>query len=325
MVQYLSPFIPHLSDLTAPLRCLLKKDAQFTWSATQQDAFNALKDNITSATTLNYFNPKLKTKIQVDASLKGLGAALIQTDPREPDKERIVAFASKSLTETETRYANIEREFLAIVFGVERFHTYVYGDTFEVESDHKPLESIQLKNLAQAPPRLQRMMLRLQPYNLTVRYRKGSEMQLADFLSRYHPRPGETIHMDKTIHAVQWSNSKLESLRKETKSDPVLVMLARTIQDGWPGKASELPKDLKPFWSIKDYLSLEDGIILKGYQVLVPASLQEDVLDQLHSQCHQGVEKTRLLARKCIFWPNINDHIAEKFGNCSVCNTFQNS
>jgi transposase InsO family protein len=325
IVQYLSPFIPHLSDMTAPLRGMLKKDVQFTWSSTQQDAFDALKARITSATTLNYFDPKLKTKIQVDASLKGLGAALIQTDPKEPDKERVVAFASKSLTDTETRYANIEREFLAVVFGVERFHTYVYGDTFEVESDHKPLEAIQLKNLAQAPPRLQRMMLRLQPYNLTVRYRKGSEMQLADFLSRYHPRPGKTIHMDKTIHAVQWSNPKLESLRQETKTDPVLAKLTQIIQDGWPSTASELPKDLKSFWSLKDYLSIEDGIILKGHQVLVPTSLQEDILEQLHSQCHQGVEKTRLLARRCIFWPNINSHIADKVGSCQTCNTFQNS
>jgi len=326
MIQYLAPFIPSLSEQTAPLRSLLKKDVEFNFSATHERSFQKLKNCISQDTTLRYYDPKLDTKIQVDASMRGLGAALIQEDPNEPGVERVIAFASKSLTATESRYANIERECLAVVFGVEKFHTYIYGSkTVIIESDHKPLEAIHLKNLAQAPPRLQRMLLRLQPYDIRIQYRKGSEMLIADFLSRYSPNKGEEIQLEHTIHAIQWSDKKLTQLKTETKCDQVLSKLSKTIHEGWPQRCSELPADLRPFWTIKDYLSIDDGIILKGEQIVIPKTLQDDILNQLHSQCHQGIEKTRLLARKCVFWTNINTDIAEKVGNCLSCNTYQNS
>ena len=100
--------------------------------------------------------------VQVDASQRGLGACLLQEG--EP-----IAYASKSLTDTETRYANIERELLAIVFACQWFNTYVLGRPFTVESDHKPLEMIHQKSLASAPPRLQRMLLQLQRYDVTIK------------------------------------------------------------------------------------------------------------------------------------------------------------
>ena len=253
MVQYLSPFIPHLSDQTAPLKDLLRKDVIFTWTSTHHKAFQSLKDSIASTSSLHFFNPVYETKIQVDASTKGLGAALIQVDPSKPDEERVIAFASKSLTQTESRYANIECEFLAVVFGAEKFHTYIYGKKVTIESDHKPLESIHLKNLAQAPPRLQRMMLRLQQYDLQIKYRKGSELQLADFLSRYRPNPKEgELALDHTIHSIQWSDTKLAKLRSESQQDQTLSALSNVVMEGWPSKCSDLPTILKPYWTIKD-------------------------------------------------------------------------
>ena len=194
--------------------------------------FNLLKKTITESVILNYFKPEYNTKIQVDASGKGLGAALIQTDPAKPDHEYMIAFASKSLSDVEQRYANIEREMLAVVFGIERFHTYVYGSSFQVESDHKPLENIVLKNLAQAPPRLQRMLLRLQHYDFVIHHRKGSEMQLADFLSRFSPKKAPEIEMEHTIHSVQWSEEKLTALREETATDSTLSFPKSYAVDG---------------------------------------------------------------------------------------------
>ena len=326
MVQYLSPFIPHLSTQTAPLRELLKKEAVFSWNASHTSAFQTIKKSISNASTLHYFNPKLETKIQVDASQKGLGAALIQIDPAAPESERVIAFASKSLTEVERRYANIEREFLAVVFGAEKFHTYIYGAKVLVESDHKPLETIQLKNLAQAPPRLQRMMIRLQQYDIQIKYRKGSELLLADFLSRYKPNASEhEIVLEQTVHAIKWSDEKLSLLRQQTKTDHTLSALTDIIINGWPAKCSDLPNSLKPYWTVKDYMSIDNGIILKGHQVVVPQTLQEDILSQLHGMSHQGIEKTRLLAKKCVFWPNINRDIADEVGGCLTCNTYVNS
>ncbi|GFN85683.1 retrovirus-related pol polyprotein from transposon 297-like protein [Plakobranchus ocellatus] len=115
--------------------------------------------------------------MQCDASSTGLGACLLQ-------EGRPVAYASRALTECETRYAQIEREMLAIVFAAERFSNYIYGREIEVQSDHRPLETITKKSLHTASPRLQTMMLRLMRYNLHVKYTPGSQMYIADTLSR---------------------------------------------------------------------------------------------------------------------------------------------
>lgn len=326
MAQYLSAHIPHLSEITAPLRGLTKKDTDFRWTGTHQKCFDDIKQAIASATTLHYFNPQYQTKIQVDASKVGLGAALIQVDPDEPNRERVVAFASKSLSQVETRYANIERECLAVVFGVEKFHTYVYGSSVVVESDHKPLESICQKNLAQAPPRLQRMLLRLQPYDICVKYRKGTELQLADFLSRYKPNvSGGHIEMEQTIHSVRWSNDKIQSLKRATAEDEKLSMLLDIVRQGWPTDCRDLPKSLRIYWSLRDYISIDNGILTKGQQIIIPEILRQDILSQLHNHSHQGIEKTQLLARKSVYWPGINSDIANTVGQCHICNTYRNS
>ena len=138
MVTYLAPFIPQLSSHTAALRGLLKNDVEYSWNATYQVTFDKLKSLVCEDTTLRYFNMKKPVTIQVDASGKGLGAALIQDDGP-------VAFASKVLTPTEQRYANNERELLACVFGTECFRTYVFGRHFTIESNHKSLEQISMK------------------------------------------------------------------------------------------------------------------------------------------------------------------------------------
>jgi len=177
MVTYLAAYIPHLSDCTNDLRKLLKKDTEYQWHSEHQQAFEKLKHLINNTNTLQYFDPRKPTTIQVDASLYALGAALIQ-------EGKVIAYASKSLTDAETRYANNERELLACVFGAEKFHTYVFGAPFVIESDHQSLEMITKKSLSAAPARLQRMLLRLQRYDYTIRYRPGKEMVLADSLSR---------------------------------------------------------------------------------------------------------------------------------------------
>ena len=145
MVTYLSPFVPSLSSFTVPLCGLLKKDVEFTWNETYQDAFDSVKCLVCSDTTLHYFDVCRSVIIQVDASKKGLGAALLQDG-------HPLTFASKVLTPTEQHYTNIEHELLACVFG--------HG--FTIDSNHKPLEQIMLKNLADEPTCLQQMLLCLQ-------------------------------------------------------------------------------------------------------------------------------------------------------------------
>ena len=160
---HLYPFVPSLSSFTAPLHGLLKKDAEFTWNETYQDAFDSVKSLVCSDTTLHYFDICRPVIIQVDASKKGLSTALLQDG-------HPVAFVSKVLTPTEQHYANIECELLTCIFGADWFCTYVFGHEFTIESDHKPLEQIMLKNLAEAPACLQRMLLCLQDYDIHIKY-----------------------------------------------------------------------------------------------------------------------------------------------------------
>ena len=158
MNQFLGPFLRKLSHQTAVLRKLCSVESEWVWTTCHQRAFDTLKEQVCNTVNLCYFDKNLSTKVQVDSSLLGLGAALIQTT--SDNQERVIAFASKSLTDTESRYANIEREMLAVVFGTERFHTFLYGSKCVVESDHKPLAAIHLKNISHAPARLQRRLLR---------------------------------------------------------------------------------------------------------------------------------------------------------------------
>ena len=321
MVQYLAPFIPNLSDKTSILRGLIKKDTPWDWTPMHQSAFQAIKDEICNTVTLSYFNLAHETRIQVDASMKGLGATLIQI---EDGREKVIAFASKALSPTEERYANIEREMLAVVFGAERFYTFVYGSSFTVESDHKPLESIHLKSISQAPPRLQRMLLRIQPYDMKIKYRPGKELLLADALSRIQPRQGGTINLEKTIHCVRWSEEKLDDVRRQTDTDAELQPLMEVVTRGWLEDAKMLPKCLRSYWSIKDFLAVEDGILMKGQRLMIPKCLQREVLERLHVS-HQGIEKTRLRARTCVYWRGIDKDIEDMVVKCSACLEFSKS
>ena len=198
MVTYPSPFILGLSTLTAPLHELLKKDTDFTWNCTYNATFQHVKDAVISDTILRYFDPSLPVTIQVDVSQAGLGAALLQNN-------KPIAFASKALTKAECHYTNPEREMLAVVFGAERFRTYIYGRSFTIESDHKPLESIFQKNLADMPAQVQYMLLCLQSYDYIISYCPSKEMALPDTLSCFSPHPGPDSPLDIAIHHAHLS------------------------------------------------------------------------------------------------------------------------
>jgi hypothetical protein len=177
MVNYLAKFIPGMSEITAPLRELLKKNVHWHWTEKHQEAFEKIKEILSTNRVLRYYDVTKPVILQTDASSKGLGAVLLQDGFP-------IAYASRSMTATQVRYAQIEKELLAVVFACERFHQYIYGKTVEVHSDHKPLESILKKPLATAPARLQRMLLRLQKYDINLVYKQGKLLQVADTLSR---------------------------------------------------------------------------------------------------------------------------------------------
>ena len=321
MTTYLSDHIPKFSEKTATLRSLLKQDSVFLWDKQYDEAFTNLKKEMSRAVELKYYNPAEATTVEVDGSMKGLGAALIQNG-------RPVAFASKALTQTEANYSNIERECLAVIHGIHRFHNYLYGSNFQVVSDHKPLQSIFNKPLHAAPPRLQRMLLKVQGYNFDVSYRPGHTMTLADTLSRL-PNMENTAQLNLPCHVdninmdlMNFSHDKQHQLKADTASDQTLRLLSQVIFEGWPNEIKSVDPKVREYWNHRDELALQDGIIFKGRRVVIPPTLREDILKQLHYG-HQGIEKTRLLAKEHVFWPRINKDIEEVCTSCQPCQHLQ--
>ena len=179
MVNYQSMFIPELSSKSAPLRSLLDKKNEWTWEEAQETAWSQLKEALTEQPVLHFYDCKLPTKISADASKDGLGAVLLQQHDQDWCP---VAYASRSMTDAETRYAQIEKELLAITYACERFHQYILGQQVEVETDHKPLIPLFTKPLCDCPLRIQRLMIRVQRYDLKVSYTPGKYMFTADAL-----------------------------------------------------------------------------------------------------------------------------------------------
>ncbi|CAB3991427.1 transposon Tf2-1 poly [Paramuricea clavata] len=257
--------------------------------------------------------------LQVDASSKGLGAVLLQ-------ENKPIAFAPKALIPAESRYANIERELLAVVYGCEKFHTYLYGRQFVVESDHRPLEQIQKKNLDMAPPRLQRMLLRLQPYDCIIKYKPGKEMVIADTLSRLSPKEGDEIPgmQVKIHHLVEFTPVELQQIKDETAKDGTLQILTEQVMQGWPDSIKKTQQAIKPYWNNRDDISIQEGVLLLGSRIIVPKSLRQKILQEIHSG-HQGMEKCKLRAKSCVYWPGIYKEIENMVAPCCACKKFQNS
>ena len=160
--------------------------------------------------------------MQVDALQVGLGAALLQNG-------KPMAFASKALTETKCQYANIEREMVAAIFRAERFQTYIYGRSFTIESDHKPLESISQKNLADTPAHLQCMLLHVEGYDYTICYHPSKEMALPDTLFWFSPHPGPNIPLNIAIHYAHLSPERKEAFQQAFVSNPEMHPLTNMI------------------------------------------------------------------------------------------------
>ena len=194
MANYSSRFISGYATITAPLRELTRKENPWKWTERHNNALAQLKEALASAPVTFYFDPDKETEIVVDASPVGLGAILAQVDPKSNDRHT-VSYASRSLTETEQRYSQTEREALAVVWACEHLHLYIYGKPLTAYTDHKPLIAIYGNPASQPPARIQRWALRLQPYQLTVRYRPG-DGNPADYMSR-HPLSRHRHTVDK--------------------------------------------------------------------------------------------------------------------------------
>ena len=320
MTKFLSQYIPNESTITSPLRLLLKKGVPWNWTAKQDDALTRLKAVLSSPPVLAFYDVTKPVTIQSDASQSGLGACLMQ-------EGKPIAYASRSMTSAEKNYAQIEKEMLSIVFAVQKFHQYVYGqEAVNVESDHKPIESIMRKPLGKAPPRLQRLMLKLQPYDLRINYVPGKYMYMADTLSRVYLEVEASNTLDEELNHVIHSlftslpitATRLDEFRLETENDSTLTIVKSLCQSGWPKSAKNVPFLARKFWNIRDDLHVCDGIVLKNECIVVPSSLQKRMLDLIH-ESHLGIEKCTTRARPLLYWPRMTLDVEDIVSDCVVC------
>lgn len=332
MVTYLSKFVPNLSDRANGLRHISNDGVEWKWEISHQNDFDEIKKLITTTPVLKYFDVNKPIVIQADASDFALGACIMQDGLP-------ISYASKVLTSAQRSYAQIEKEMLSILFACRRFDQYICGkNDVMVETDHQPLIRIAARNqLSDAPKRLQAMLLALQRYNLKLKYTKGSEMHIADFLSRAPTNPKEyereyeiyAIHeyeekyMKRIEQIDAFSETKvcdktMARIKKATQDDATMMKLIEVIKNGWPNQQRQLDDELKQFWKLRDDLTVNDNIILKTNRIFVPLQLRNEMLERLHAY-HVGIENTTKLARQTVYWPGIGEQIKSKIKNCETC------
>ena len=300
MINYLNRYSALSAHLAALLSSLTHQAADYKPEKTHMENFQRLKMEISKTEALPYFNTSAETTLQTDASKKGLGACLIQNG-------KVVCYASRSLTKTELNYQNLEREALGTIWGMEKFHYFLYGKEFTLETDQKPLVSIYKKHMVDISPRVQRLIVRSFPYQpFTVVYKKGRDIPVADALSRVTPMDPEDniklpiIAINMITKLVLMStfaqdnfSRKLDRIRKSTSQDDQLTRLSRYINTGFPCEKKNLPRDLQDYWNYRDTLSIENGLIACGSRIIVPHEMRAEMMQYIH-EGHQGKERCLL-------------------------------
>ena len=321
MINYYGKFIPNLAAKLHPLHALLKKGVKWNWSKECTDVFTETKKHLSEAPILVHYDPKLPVRLAGDASNYGIGAVLSHVDPE--GQEHPIAFTSRTLTNSEKNYSQIEKEALSLIHGIRKFRNYIYGRHFTLVTDHKPLTALfspKTEVPALAAGRLQRWALLLSSYDYTVEFRSTKAHANVDGLSRLPllmQEDGESLSDVSVFNVSQISTVYVSvvDLCKATRSDPVLSKVYCYLQRGSPRQCPEL---LKPFWSHRNELSIEEGCILWGVKVLVPKKLQPAVLQMLH-EGHVGMVKVKQIARSYVWWPHIDKDIEELVKGCKSC------
>ncbi|KAL9950577.1 hypothetical protein ACROYT_G043093 [Oculina patagonica] len=263
MINYYSKFISNYSTITHPLNELLKDGVEWKWSEDQQRSFNQLKDKLSNAPVLTHFSETLPLKLDTDASQYGIGAVISHVLPS--GEERPIAYASRTLSKSERNYAQIEKEALSIIFGVKKFHQYLYGRKFLLVTDHKPLTTLLgpksgIPTLAAA--RLQRWALLLAAYQYDIEYRSTEKHANADCLSRlpiHSDKSCEEVDEVRLINLLQIESlpMNVDQVRKATRTDPILSRVLQFVMTGWPDK--QIAPEITPYFHKRHEITVEDG------------------------------------------------------------------
>nr|VZI26728.1 unnamed protein product [Spirometra erinaceieuropaei] len=330
LISYYSAFLPSLHDVRAPLNRLLQKDASWCWSPDCEKAFAQLKSMLSSDLLLTHYDPTLPIVVAADASNHGVGAVISHTFP--DGSEKAIMHASRTLTPAEKNYGQVEKEALALVFAVKKFHKLLYGRHFTLLTDHKPLLSIlgSKKGIpVYSASRLQRWATILLGYDFDIRYCRTTDFGQADALSRLISNQQEPEE-DTVITAISIEDDVRRQLsdairgipvtaadiRHATEQDPVLRQAITYVQTCWPTTA--LAGDLRQLFLRRASLSVVDSCLMFSDRVVIPSSLRPTVIRQFHA-AHPGTSRMKSIARSFAYWPGIDSDVDDLVRRCSRC------
>ncbi|KAL5515638.1 hypothetical protein EMCRGX_G000833 [Ephydatia muelleri] len=315
IVNYYGKFIQSVADFCAPLNELLQKNTPWMWTVTCMVSFNQLKQALGSAEVLCHYNPSEEISLACDASAHGLGADLSHHFKDGSRSERPISYASRTLSKVERNYLQIEKEVLSIIFGLKKFHQYLYGRKFLLVTDHQPLVKIfgpKTGISSVVAGRLQRWALCLAGYQYDIVYKPTQKHGNADGLSRYPSTESEAIDGEEggdrilALYGPQLAACPLtvKDIERGTMSD---ALLRQVTKDGW-NKTGRVDDQLRPYFNRREELSTEGNCLMWGIKAVIPPGMRQHILKELH-QSHPGIVRMKSLARLHVWWPGIDEDI----------------
>ena len=296
LLQYYGKFLPNLATLLHPLNALLKSGSKWVWSTECSKAFQAAKQLLVTAPVLAHYDPELPIRLASDASAYGIRAVISHIC--EDGSERPIAFASQTLSPAEMNYPQTEKEALSLIYGVTKFHQYLYGRKFVLVTDHCPLTTL-LGPKQGIPPlaaaRMQRWALVLSGYNYSIEFRPTTAHGNADGLSRLPLGTRHSAAMNYTfaMGQIQALPVTAERIATATRQDNVLSHVLKFVRVGWP---LDVGKEYESYVRRKHELSTEADCLLWGTQVIIPSKLRAKLIEELHRE-HPGISRMKALSR----------------------------
>ena len=328
-LNYYAKFINNKSTVAAPLFMLLWKNTKWKWTEKEKSAFGLLRMKLTKAPLLCLYDKQLPIRSACDASTYGVGAVLSHVNP--DNYEKPIAFASRRLNNSEMNYSQLDKEALAIIFGVGRFRQYLFGRKFTLVTlvtDNKAL-SYMLNPNASIPPlaasRLVRWTLMLANYDFDVVFKSTKEHYNADMVSRVPLKDNDSKYVLNAINILQIDNMPIShvQMQRAVREDNVLSKIVKCIStDDWPN-VDKSEKNIRSYFNKRNDLSLEDGILMFGLRVIVPEIYRKVILAELHNG-HPGIIRMKGLARIHVWYPGIDVDIETTVKSCYECSKNQN-
>lgn len=327
LLNFYNTFLKDKATVAEPLHRLLDSKNTWNWTNLHTKAFDSVKMLLTSDAVLMHFDEKEPVVLTCDASPYGIGGVLAHK--LESGREVPIAFFSRTLSAAERNYSQLDKEALSLVASVKKFHDYLYGRSFTIFTDHKPLLGLLASNKStplEISPRMLRWSIILSGYNYELQYKPGKTIIHADALSRL-PLPVKEFNIPPPlevlmIESMECSPYHADEIAKMTNNDKTLSQVRNLVWKGW--KEGTYPVELKTFYAKRNELSIHKDCLLFGNRVVIPELARGNVLKLLH-EGHPGIVRMKAMSRSYFWWPGLDLDIERKVKTCSMCQSNHNS